>query len=108
MSDYVTRLSEILDDLHQDAAHLERVGRALSDAELRRVDALRSAADLVQGAADALSDIGPDAAPPPAASTGQASAITEIPRMSGGDLLENSGLAGDDDTPGYDRDRGAY
>jgi hypothetical protein len=48
--DPIHRLQAVLTDLHGDAGRIERVGRALTPAELRRAQSLRAAAALVERA----------------------------------------------------------
>lgn len=107
--DYTRRLREIAEELYQEAGRMEIAGRALTDAELRHLDALRRALDLVDQALREL-----ESAPLPPARTGEvkrgeiAASVDETihgPYPARGPV-ENSGLAGDDDTSGYGRGRG--
>jgi hypothetical protein len=101
--DYKHRLRELAEDFRQEAARIQIVGRALTHEEMRRADALRRARDLVLQALDELESA------PPAENEGQGSVPRGDedlhPRMdherSG--PVENTALAGDDDTPGYGR-----
>ena len=97
MDEHVTRLRNALDALDGEAGGLERTGRALTDAEARRVRALRYAAELVQRAVDLLTaeDAGSEVEElvyeHTADEPGEASATA----------ASDYGLSGDEDLPGY-------
>lgn len=100
--DYTARLRKLMDELHQEAARIETAGRALTDAETRRTAALRQARNLVEQALDVLASV-------PLPRTGGVMRGDEDSPLLDDDAgpargpLENTGLAGDDDTPGYGR-----
>lgn len=103
--DYTRRLRELAEDLHQEAARLEVVGRALTRDEMRRVDALRTAEDLVLRALREL-ESGPPARDRDQGGVMRGDDDSDFhPRINHerSGPLENTGLAGDDDTPGYGR-----
>lgn len=115
--DVSMRLRELEEELRQEENRIQVVGRALTDAEIRRVDALGQAREWLQRAREAL-----ESAPPQ--QQGQGAVMRgdpdDLPLLAGDDdtagyrhersgPVENSGLAGDDDTPGYGRGaRGGY
>jgi hypothetical protein len=91
--DYTTRLRELAEDLRREARRVEVQGRAPTDAEIRRVDALRTAEALVLRALEALA--------------GKGEGVTRgDPGGPDRGSSESIGFAGDDDTPGYGRGGG--
>jgi hypothetical protein len=92
--DYTTRLRELAEEMYQEESRIQGVGRALADAEIRRVNALRQAREWLDRAREALQSVAPPREGPGGATRGDDT-------ISG--PIENTGLAGDDDTPGYGR-----
>ncbi|HEX6042639.1 hypothetical protein [Longimicrobium sp.] len=111
--DYVTRLEQLAEELHREAGRLEIQGRALTAAEIRRVQALRRAQDFVREAAFVLASAEDARDQESGVTRGDDDPIVHgrirdgSSSLSGdadrGGPLENTSLAGDDDTPGYGR-----
>lgn len=101
--EHIGLLRQALAGLRADLGRAEQAGRGLGAAELRRTASLRRAAELVQQAVDTLAS-GEAQAPPRIRYRGDPPVHPyDVERGA----VEEFGLAGDDDTPGWRRRPGA-
>lgn len=107
--DYTTRLRLLAEEMRQEGDRMEEVVRTLSDAEVGRMEALWRAHDFLLRALEELESVPRverngmtrgDEGPTSTASGGESSSAAKR------GPVESSGLAGDDDTPGYGRGGG--